>query len=684
MTPVVRRGCGLLALMGALAHAQSPATPQPALPAAATSDAPPYEDRVIEGMAPLAPDDLGSQPYDRSGWPRVLRLETRLGTQPFDAQRDTRLGYALYGLLETPNHGVLSIEGSVTPGENTHSLTLRQRELPLPGGWVAHHGLGVLAAPANGLMRLPSRVLVPTANLLGLSGEWEHAASGLSLLAASGEPGQLSSLPTSGFQGLGGRRSVIGGQWHIGLPIDAPSDPGAQPRIAVDPTAPLPALDGERLRGWTLALQHEHASGLATGEDTGAASPTESARATLVNLRHDSAERHSQVQFLRSRQAGLGATGFWADVDTDDGPRRHGLSIYRLEPGLGWAGLAMPGDLQGATLRSEWRTRQWSAEGSYDWLRSISGRAADGSYASASARWRLSRSTRVSAGASVRRFDGNAWSSYLDGRWQNGWGTSGLRLQLAGGSNAQGATHELSYDQEWAVPLGWSVSSSLGIGRYAASRSSGDPAGRFWSGALALSAPVGPYASLRGQLGSERADNGQSRHNLNLGGQWRLSARWSVESSYTRALGSRRLTRPLDPLAPLGDETETTSDRSFQAVLRYEHAAGSRSVPLGGRASAGGGRIEGTVFFDSNRSGVQEASESGVAGVTVTLDNRYAVRTDAQGRFRFPFVASGTRTVAVRNETLPLPWGVVDEGQARVDVRLRETTDLVLPVQRAD
>ncbi|MBE0587749.1 MAG: hypothetical protein IH617_06870, partial [Hydrogenophaga sp.] len=122
----------------------------------------------------------------------------------------------------------------------------------------------------------------------------------------------------------------------------------------------------------------------------------------------------------------------------------------------------------------------------------------------------------------------------------------------------------------------------------------------------------------------------------------------------------------------------------FYAVLRYELQAGSRSVPLGGRPSEGGGRIAGVVYFDANRSGTQEASETGAPGVTVYLDNRYAVRTDAQGRFEFPFVASGPRTVSVRNETLPLPWSVVDEGQAKVDVRLRETTQLSLPVQRAD
>ncbi len=107
-------------------------------------------------------------------------------------------------------------------------------------------------------------------------------------------------------------------------------------------------------------------------------------------------------------------------------------------------------------------------------------------------------------------------------------------------------------------------------------------------------------------------------------------------------------------------------------------------MPLGGRPQEGGGRIEGVVYLDANRSGTREANEQGASGVTVYLDNRYAVRTDAQGRFEFPFVAAGTRTVTVRNETLPLPWSVVDDGSVKVTVRLREDTRLSVPVQKAD
>ena len=61
-------------LIGALALGAAPAQAQTSANAPA-----PYEDRIIEGLAPLADENDGQNDYDRGGWPRYLRLETRLG-----------------------------------------------------------------------------------------------------------------------------------------------------------------------------------------------------------------------------------------------------------------------------------------------------------------------------------------------------------------------------------------------------------------------------------------------------------------------------------------------------------------------------------------------------------------------------------------------------------------------------
>ena len=100
---VTRPARCLLVIVGALAPL-SFAWAQTAPPATAV---PAYVDRVIENLPPEATTDDTGYEYNREGWPRFLRLETRLGTQPFDQTQSTRIGYGIYGLLETPNHGAL-------------------------------------------------------------------------------------------------------------------------------------------------------------------------------------------------------------------------------------------------------------------------------------------------------------------------------------------------------------------------------------------------------------------------------------------------------------------------------------------------------------------------------------------------------------------------------------------------
>lgn len=627
-----------------------------------------YVDRVIEGLEPEPDEESTAYPYDATGWPRFLKLETRLGTEPFGNQRSGRLGYSAYGVLETPNHGTLSVDAQYAPDEREGTVTLRQTRMPLAGGWLATHGLGYVDTPAPAVTREPSRVFVPTSILEGASGEWENAAQGLTLQAASGQPGRLQILPATGFVRLPGRRTVLGAQWQL--------SGGAETRGDAPPS---------QVSGWTLAVQHEDARGVSNFDVPRSPEELVDASATLLALRYAGADYRLKAQTLSARNTGLagGRLGQWVDGEWDDGPRRWGAGLYRLEPGLNWANLPMVNDVSGAYLRATWRTRQWSADTSIDWLRSISGRSTDGFYATSGARWRLSRYHNVGAGFSVRRFGGDAWSGYGDWRWENDLGTTGLRLELEGGSSVAEA-QQVTYDQTWPVPQGWDLSTSLGLGRSGPRPGENGGSESLWSAALSLSAPLGSRASLRANLTSENGLSDQRRQSVNLGALWRIDNRWSLEGSYVRTTGTRRVRFNLDPLAPPEAQEDLGAFRSYFVILRYEWQAGSRSVPLGGSAADGGGRISGIVYFDSNRSGTQEASETGVPNVTVFLDNRYAVRTDSQGRFEFPFVATGARTVTVRNETLPLPWSVVDDGSVAVEVRLRDSTSVSLPVQRSD
>ena len=626
----------------------------------ANTPAPAYVDRVIENLPPEPATEAEAYTYNPEGPPRFLRLETRLGTEPFDQTHAVRIGYGIYGLVETPNHGALSIDGTYAPRGSNGTLTLRQRAMPLEGGWLVSNEVGVINSPAPDLTRLPTRVYLPSSILQGLSTEWGNPGRGVQLQAATGEPGQLTFLPASGFRGLPGRRTTLGGQWQVGA-------------------AETGALSSQ---GWTGAVRHEDARGVSTFDTPQQPGDLVDANSTLLALRHQGAEHRIQGQVMNTQASNLrgGRNGYWIDGEWDDGPRRHGAGAYRLEPDLSWANLPMANNIVGAYLRSSWRTRQWSAEGSVDWLDTISGTRGSGFFATGSARWRLNRDNALGVGTAIRRFNGNAWSTYADWRFQNGWGASGLRLEVTG-DDSQADSRGITWDQEWGVPQGWALSTSLGSTVYDATEF--QTAETTLRGAMSMAMPLSGKASLRGIFNTERSNTGQVRHNLNLGAQWRIDTRWSLEGNYNRSIGRSRLNNPLDPLAPL-PLVLADSDRSVYAVLRYELEAGSRNVPLGGKAADGGGRIEGVVYFDNNRSGTQEASETGVPNVSVFLDNRYVVRTDNQGRFEFPFVASGPRTVSVRSDTLPLPWNVVGEGQTRVDVRLRENVSLTIPVQRSE
>lgn len=616
----------------------------------------PYVDREIEGLPPQEVDDAPATDYDASGWPRYLRLEARLASDPFDRRGGSYLGYGGYGQLETPNHGALSFDGQYSPRSGGGTLTLRQRGVPLGDGWIGNHELGLINSLAPGLTRLPSRVYVPSSYLRGLSGEWERPESGWQWQLSSGQPGRLGILPDTRFITTPGRRHTLGAQWR-------------------------PSSND----GWGVALQHERADGVRPFGLPDSA-PLLDADATRLALRRDAGALRWQAQWLSDRTSALAGSrqGGWADVewDSDSGAWSHGVGAYRLDTGLSWAGQPMASDLEGLYLRTRYLQRRWSADGSLDWLRSISRRDSRGFYGTGNLRWRVGRDSQASVGLAVRDLDGRDWSAYGDWRWTNDLGASGLRLEAEGGDNRR-RLMRLVHDQEWPVSTGWALSSSLGIARQGEQAGRG-PTGNQWTAALNASVPVGQRAGLRGSLSTEQGPGSAQRSSINLNANWRLNNRWELEGSWVWNRGQFPVVASLDPLTPPVVVDQTLSGRSFYLLLRYQRQAGSRDFPLGGQAGQGGGRLEGVVFFDGNRNGEQEANELGVPNATVFLDNRYAIRTDSQGRFEFPLVASGTHTVTLRADSLPLPWNVVGDGSLPTEVQLRQTTRLSLSVQRAE
>ena len=127
---------------------------------------------------------------------------------------------------------------------------------------------------------------------------------------------------------------------------------------------------------------------------------------------------------------------------------------------------------------------QITAEASVDVLRSIEGNDETGVLTTASGRWRYSRTLTFGAGATVRRYKGNAGSAFADVRWRNDWGSTGLRGERLDTFGLR--SNRVVIDHNWQLPLGWALQTSLSGGR----ESGADAAGNLWGAAVSFTAPI--------------------------------------------------------------------------------------------------------------------------------------------------------------------------------------------------
>ena len=58
------------------------------------------------------------------------------------------------------------------------------------------------------------------------------------------------------------------------------------------------------------------------------------------------------------------------------------------------------------------------------------------------------------------------------------------------------------------------------------------------------------------------------------------------------------------------------------------------------------------------------------------------MQTDSSGRFDFPVVATGRHVINVIADNLPLPWTLVNDGRAALEVTTRNHTEINIAAQR--
>ncbi|MFC5496172.1 hypothetical protein ACFPOE_01380 [Caenimonas terrae] len=676
----------LPALALALAAALSFAALAPAAVNAqeAGTTPPAYVDRVLE-TGPQANQAPEGEPetINSEGWARSLRLDYSLSSQKGPSSSLSR-AIQFSGYLDTPNYGALSVSGSLNsqqidasgPDRGSSSSSGRgswrvdQRAMPLDAGWYGDHSAGDISTASPPLARSLGRVFLPFIPISGLAGHW-YRGEDIDLNAASGNPGLFTGIDVNGFSPAAGRVSSAGGQMQLAGQRNGLSRTEAAVEVVdAHNVSEAGSASGLSARSLWTALAWEGAAPWATTFTPGRTDP--------IPLR--SGGLRVQGNWMESSSnGGDRAAGGWLDAAWRTDWLQNSGGIYYLQPNLRWGSSTMASDLKGAYWRADTSARRWNLGWTLEASASVSGLSGRSVFGNVYGRYSLDKRNMFGATLSLRNGNGSGQSVQLSWDHTSDWG----QTQWRGNVQHAGAIRTLfaGVDQAWAVPLPFALSTSLGL-EQSRSDSGVTASVRSW-GLLAAYAPSSQLsvdASVRGAHGAT-----SDALNANIGISWRYNLNWSLIGRYTEARGqdpqsaqivSALTAATLEPVIP------TPASRSLQLILRYEDRAGTVSAPLGGAPGVGAGSVNGTVFFDADSNGRRDASEAGTPNITVVLDRRFVARTDAQGRYEFPWVAAGAHVLQIQTDNVPLPWGPVQRDPVAVSVVVRSTTTTDFPLQR--
>lgn len=604
---------------------------------------PDYEDRLIDAgnLAPL-PVDSDDASYNAEGWPRAWRVEAYTSNFDQGGTITRENGLVLSGRLDTPDFGALTLDATLRSRPNSSIFTLWQRGLPFDGGWRANNGAGMLNTLGIDLSRSQYRFYLPTFPVAGVASEWLHNGN-FQFQASVGEPGLYEGLRLSGFSRLGGNLFTTGAQWVI-------------------------------TPHWQAGFQMADAQGVKSVLEGSDLDARIAARSWYGGSAWQDGSTRLQANLLDSEaNQGRHNLGVWLDGETRDGRYRHNYGLFRLDPDLFWGYVPITRDIQGGYYRINYQSQQWLWDAGLDSVNSLSGRGVDGVYGTGSIRYQVNRALGVGGGATVRQSVNNASAAYAFVDKQSRWGTTRVQFDVAS-EEATRHGKQLTVDQTWPTQVGLRVSTSLsvgqdiGVGERINRRSFAVFGGTDLSNNLSLDGNVRVTSSS----GSENTTGKYANVSLN----WRMNSHWSLSATYYDNRSEDQNFLTVASLIQAQAAAPVPRDRAFFLVLRYEDHAGTLFAPLGGSPGSGAGSIIGYLYYDANNDGRRDASETGAVNVTVLLDGKFATRTDAQGKFEFPLVATGTHTITVVPDNLPLPYAVSGDGKREISVRTREISTI--------
>jgi hypothetical protein len=620
-----------------------------------------YQDRLI------SPADLPALPaedveeIDTGGLPRAFHAEAAISHGESGDESYREYGFSAGGFRETPRHGTLSLEASLSrrddarfgnDGDWNGSATLWQRGLAMPGDWRVDNGLGVLNTPALPLQRSQYRFFLPTVLLAGASSDWRNAGTGLQLQASAGRLGHYTGTRLLGFELDEGHVGSLGAQWQW-----APGWSGSAAALVSEGRL-VPGTQGQAMieNGDNRAV---HAATAWTGT-------------------RDSV----QLNMLASDDDGEAAAGAWLDASARRGRYSHNYGLFQLGEGLAWGTYPINNDVRGGYYRIAYQFARWNWSTGIDRIDSISGDGFEGTYANGYARYQATPSLGYGGSLNLRHGSDTAWSSqaFIDKR--TGWGSTRVQFDHADGGNGGADSWQVTLDQAFPVREGARLSASLAHGSLSYD---GEDATDTTTLALHGGQDLGNRLSIDGQVRWTHGEGPDAVRGFdaNIGFNWRFDRHWSLAATLYQSQGSRRSPFVLDPLATDPLFVTLPRERSAFLVLRYQRDAGRARAVIGGPPGAAVGSINGSVFLDDNDDGSRNAAEAPIANLTVILDGRYAVRTDSAGAFAFPDVAVGTHVLTVLPDNLPLPWSIDGGDSGRtIEVEVRQDLRVDIPATR--
>ncbi|VTU20848.1 hypothetical protein H4CHR_00668 [Variovorax sp. PBS-H4] len=685
------------ALAGAAAWAQS------ASPAGASAAAE-YVDRVLDDSPQAVNGDDAASPRE-AGWPRDWSVEGQSTRQSGVVHQGSQ-SLLFSGHLDTPDHGTLSANfnlnrdsapvsglgffgstgtpATVVPYSYRTGSTWRidQRGMPFDGGWLGNNSVGNINMGSTPLARGVGRVYLPSLPIEGAAATLEQPGR-TSFNASAGRLGYFDGLNFQGFTtgrgsaaGMGAQTSLVDGTGPMAVGrVDAAVqmvetrdvNQNGVPGYAQNTRSLWSALAWQGLAPWADAL----------GSGFGGIADKVGGMRIQANLAR-SEGRPSDAGSLAPRDS---ATGAWVDAAWRSELMQQGASVFYFEPLLRWGSDSLPNDLRGASWRGDIATRQWQLGGNVEFSDSVSGQRRSSVFGNLFGRWRFDSRDAVSATLAARSGTFAAQSMQLTWEHKSDWGYTQWRTDVAHGTDLR--VLRTGFDHAWSVGETQSLSTSLALEH---SREQGiDRRTAYWGllGTTPLPAGARLDLSLRGSNGAGEISARFLSANARV--SWPLGLGWSFIAQYTAAHGQESLNPAV--ISALSAATQapvltTPSSRSFMVALRYESRSGLASAPIGGTPGSGAGRVEGHVFFDQDGNGRREASEGGVANMTVVLDRRYVARTDAQGFYSFPQVVAGSHEIELVQDNLPLPWSSAGAPSRRIEVRVRDTATADYPVQK--